>query len=204
MDTVSLVQHSRSHIATGLRGEVSGMTDRELRRRCQEKIETLHIPQPFSIDQVRAELEHERERALRSAPADASPGTPCGLWIALAEGDDGVSEQETTPLRQLHIIGHETGHLLLGHHGTYVSGDQLMGLLLPEVDPALLPDVPGCTVYTDDEEHEAEIFAALLLERITPRQAEATPPEQAQLTGRVEGVTGPGRLMSGAGPAPPR
>jgi hypothetical protein len=170
------------------------MTDRDLRRRCQEKIKTLHIPRPFSIDQLRAELEHQRARALQFTPIRTRPGTPCGLWIALAKADYIFYEQDTTPLHQLHIIGHETGHMLLDHHGTHITSDELIQLLLPSLDPDLIRSVLGRTTYTDAEEHEAETFASLLLKRIAPHHAEPMSPEQAELLGRVEGAFGPARL----------
>jgi hypothetical protein len=68
-----------------------------------------------------------------------------------------------------------------------------MGLLLPDLDPALVRGVPGSTIYPDAEEHEAETFASLLLERIALHQAEPMPPEQAELLGRVEGAFRPAR-----------
>ena len=136
---------------------------------------TLHIPRRLSIDQLRAELELERDRALQYTPIGTRSGGPCGLWIALAEGNDDFSKQDTAPLHELRIIGHETGHLLLGHQGTYVGGDELIRLLLPEFDSGLVPGVPGCTIYTAAEEDEAEIFASLLLERIAAVQPAPAP-----------------------------
>jgi hypothetical protein len=173
---------------------VSGVLDQQLRHRCQEKIKTLPIPRPFSLEQFRARLEHQRQRPLQLIPTRTRPDCT-GLWIAMADADYIFYEQDTTPLHQWHIVGHETGHMIFDHHGSPITDEEFTRLLFPSLDATLIRSVLGRSAYTDAEEQEAETFASILLDHIKapPPQAPPMRPEQAELLLRVEHAFGPAR-----------
>ena len=98
----------------------------------------------------------ERVAAWRGRPiqvlAFAFPqGELSGMWLALNGLDVVVFPQEASPLRRVAIIGHELGHMLLGHS----PGDAGAALsqAVPELDVARYL---GRTMYTEQAEAEAE------------------------------------------------
>jgi hypothetical protein len=167
---------------------VGGLHDDELRSRCHQTILALSIPSPFGLEPFRECLERHRGRPveliLRAMPTGCS-----GLWL----GDDGdadyiLCERRTTPLHQLHIVSHETGHMLFGHRGSAVS-TEFARLLFPGLNPEFVQAFLARSVYTEEEEQEAETFASLLLEyaaRLPP--ASGLAPDQAALLGKLEGA----------------
>jgi Zn-dependent peptidase ImmA (M78 family) len=104
-------------------------------------------------------------------------------------------QQNTPPFRQLHIIGHEVGHLLFGHAGIPTADDEI-ARMLAQHDPQVL-GVLSCGGRGNlREEHEAETFAATLLEYVAPDGDDLEPlftPEQAELVRRIESAFGAGR-----------
>ncbi|MFD0855722.1 hypothetical protein ACFQ07_26000, partial [Actinomadura adrarensis] len=128
-------------------------------------------------------------RALRVVPVAAMPDGLCGVCVSTAGADYVYIMAGTTPFHREHIALHEIGHLLAGHQGG-VGVEDLAGLLLPDLDPALVRAVLGRTSYTSEQEREAEYFATLVLERSLParRQADAAQPEAvlAEVLGRIE------------------
>jgi hypothetical protein len=169
--------------------------DRELRRRCEDKLRELYVPQPFELGAFLADLERVRERPVELMPITARPDSPCGLWISMPLADYIFYEQHTEPLHRTHIICHEVGHMLFGHRGRPWD-DAIIRLLMPSLDPKLVRSILGRNAYSTEEEREAETLASLLLERAaTPPPAPATPvPEHlAAVLSRVESTFGSGR-----------
>jgi hypothetical protein len=94
----------------------------------------------------------------------------------------------TTPLHQLHIQCHELAHLLHGHCGTGALDIEVAALLMPSLPSSVIERVLGRTVYSTDEEQDAELLASLIMGRIghirplrAPRSDMAAP--LAQLAG---------------------
>lgn len=174
-------------------GEVNCVPDRELRRRCQDKIKTLHVPRPFELALLLAELERVRGRPVELMPAATRPDSPCGVWVSMPGADYIFYEQGTESLHRAHIICHEIGHMLFGHHGGPWS-DDIIRLLMPSLDPALVRSMLGRSAYTNAEEREAETLASLILERaaLPPPPAPAHPmsPDAAAVLSRVESAFG--------------
>lgn len=107
----------------------------------------------------------------------------------MSDADCIFYEQDTTQLHQLHIIGHESGHMLFGHRGLPISEGEFAHLLFPDLAPELTSSFLARSAYTDTEEEEAETFASLLLDHIKPApRAPHLPPHQADLLHRVEGA----------------
>ena len=102
------------------------------------------------------------ERPIRLRPFNSGPGCPCGLWIGTAEADYIYHEAGTTPFHATHIALHEIAHMLLGHvHAD--AWDQLVGLLAPDLDQAIIRLILGRSAYSTAEERDAETVASLIL-----------------------------------------
>ena len=119
-------------------------------------VRELDIPAPFDLDEFVAGLERQRHRPIRLSPFSSGPGVPCGLWIGTAEADYIYHEQGTTPYHQTHIALHELAHMLLDHRGATQVWEGLVNLLVPDVDPQLVQLVPGRSMYTTEEEQDAD------------------------------------------------
>ena len=122
----------------------------------------LEMPVPFDLGQFVAGLERQRDRPIRLRPFTSGPGCPCGLWIGTANADYIHHEAGTTPFHATHIALHEIAHMLLGHQHT-AAWDQLISLLAPDVDQALIQLILGRSAYSTDEERDAETLASLIL-----------------------------------------
>jgi hypothetical protein len=112
------------------------------------------------------------------------PG-PFGVWIATEDTDYILYQLQTSKSHQDHIVLHELGHLLAGHHSDE-EDDDLLGELYPDVAPEALraryPDLAPDAVrralrrssYDTEQEVEAETVATIILEwasvldRVTP------------------------------------
>ncbi len=68
-----------------------------LRRRCEQKIRELHLPQPFDMDKLRQILAAERGKSLtfHPLPQPTSPGLPSGMWLATERGDHVFYDAQT-------------------------------------------------------------------------------------------------------------
>jgi hypothetical protein len=125
-------------------------------------VRELDMPVPFDLGQFVAGLERQRRRPIRLRPFSSGPGVPCGLWIGTAEADYVYHEAGTTPFHATHIALHELAHMLLGHLHT-AAWEQLIGLLAPDVDQALIQLILGRSAYSTAEERDAETLASLIL-----------------------------------------
>lgn len=80
-------------------------------------------------------------RPVRVRDADLGRGTS-GAWVRTATAD-WIFVNATRPERRLHVIGHEIGHILLGHH-----------------------DYAARSHYDDPDERDAELFGTHLVQRM--------------------------------------
>jgi hypothetical protein len=115
------------------------------------------IPHPWNLEQFRAALESHRGRTLLLQPA-ALPHGWAAVRVTTAGADSIVYDQAIDPQRQLHAIGHQLGHLLLGHQG---RDDRPS--LFPHLDPALAATAPVISRYAKADELEADTFASMLV-----------------------------------------
>jgi hypothetical protein len=125
-------------------------------------VEELHVPVPFGLSQFVTELERQRRRPIHLRPFTSGPGVPCGLWIGTVDADYIYHEAGTTPFHATHIAVHELAHMLLRHQHT-AAWDEIVALLAPEVDQALVQLILGRSAYSTIEEREAETLASLIL-----------------------------------------
>lgn len=126
----------------------------------------LPIPVPWDRNVFIENLGQMRGRAIRLVPADtaALADSPCGIWLACDDEDVILHETGTTDYHIDQIVGHEIGHILLGH-GRSASHpcDAAVCQALPDLDPDTVRAVLGRSHYAGDQERDAEMFASLLL-----------------------------------------
>ncbi|HEX3782343.1 MAG TPA: hypothetical protein VHX38_21980 [Pseudonocardiaceae bacterium] len=147
----------------------------QLRKRCRRRLADVVIPEPFSLQRFRAQVAESRGRPLHLhsvAPRPAS-GTPCGMWLATAGADHVFYVSGSSALHQQNIILHEIGHMLWDH-ALDVRSDLLAGLL-PDLDPNVVTRTLLRTSYSAPQEQEAEMMAAVILERAGWPSAGARP-----------------------------
>ncbi|WP_405487049.1 hypothetical protein [Streptomyces sp. NBC_00096] len=124
-----------------------------LRKRCESILSRLELPHPFSLDGLCDRIAEQRGRPIRlhPLPKEAAESGVCGLWVGTASVDYVFYEAQTTPLHREHIVLHEIGHILFGHHS-----------LEAEEAGGDVPTVLGRTNYTTRQEREAEMLASMI------------------------------------------
>jgi hypothetical protein len=131
---------------------------------CEDLAARLVIPEPWNfrtfIDAINP------NRRIELIPVSTQPGKPCGLLVSTDRADYICYAANTTPLHQLHIQCHEMAHLLRGHTGAAALDAQLAGAMMPSLPASVIERVLGRTVYSADDEHDAELLASLIMRRI--------------------------------------
>jgi hypothetical protein len=117
-------------------------------------------------------------------PAD-SPG---GLLVSTESADYIFYDSRISAMHQLHVIAHEIGHLLWEHGSGDDHAGPSRGPLPDEFSPALIRHMLGRSHYDDPEEYAAELFATLVLPRVSGWSPEppGVAPEAAALVARLE------------------
>lgn len=163
---------------------------REMWRGCDEIAATLTIPDPFDFQTFVDILGAERERPVELIPVTTEPGKPCGLLASTSCADYIFYAANTTAFHQLHIQCHEVAHLLRQHAGTSVLEATVASLLMPSLPAEVIERVLGRTVYSDEEEHDAELLASLIMRRVghTARPRRPVRPEMAETLSRLTTV----------------
>jgi hypothetical protein len=162
------------------------MRERELRKRCRDMLRQLDIQPPLDVAELCRRVGAQRGRPINLVAHPIPVPGPFGVWIATQNADYILYQQQTSKSHQDHIILHELGHLLAGHHSDE-EDDKLLGELYPDVAPEALrakyPDLAPDAVrralrrssYDTEQEREAETVATIILEwasvldRVTPR-----------------------------------
>lgn len=178
-------RHART-TSTGQKGTGMGMPTRQMWRTCEEIAASLTIPDPWDSETFVRILGDERGRRIELIPVVTAPGTPCGLLASTDRADYIFYAANTTTLHQIHIQCHEVAHLLRGHTGTMTLDSDIAALLMPSLPAALVERVLGRTVYSAEEEHDAELLASLIMRRIgriSARRKEVRPAAADDLRG---------------------
>ncbi|MEV4824524.1 hypothetical protein [Micromonospora sp. NPDC049274] len=144
-----------------------------LRKRCEQIVAQLEVPEPFDIQRLCEILGERRGRPIHLVPIKLPAHTVCGMCVPTGDFDAIFFEQDTSPLHQQLIIGHELGHLLAGHQATEVLDADASRLLLPDLDPELVQRSLGRSNYAAAEEREAEMIGSLLLQRLRGGRTDA-------------------------------
>ncbi len=157
---------------------------RSLRRRCEDNLAGIDVPEPFDLDAFAAVVAAHRGRPLTLRPQPGlGHGAPCGLWIALPEADYIFYDPGTSRLHAEHIVLHELAHMLSGHRTGLDLGNGALARLAPDIDPSAVSRILGRVKYTTAQEREAEMLASLIRAR-----AEGARPRSAGTLGRLADV----------------
>ncbi|MGW6709297.1 hypothetical protein ACWGDE_31040 [Streptomyces sp. NPDC054956] len=135
-----------------------------LRKRCEAILGRLELTHPFSLEVLCDRIAEQRGRPIRlhPLPKEAAESGVCGLWVGTASVDYVFYEAQTTPLHREHIVLHELGHILFGHHSLDAEDPTGSG-----EDGGQVPTVLGRTNYTTHQEQEAEMLASMIRTRTT-------------------------------------
>ncbi|MFI6041182.1 hypothetical protein ACIA8C_06080 [Nocardia sp. NPDC051321] len=139
--------------------------ERELRRRLRRLLVELDIQPPLDVATLCRRVGEQRGKPIQLVAHPIPIPGPFGAWIATATVDYILYQQETTKAHQDHIVLHELGHLLAGHHSDE-QDDSLMTELFPfsGLSPDDVRTVLRRTCYDTVEEREAETVATIILE----------------------------------------
>lgn len=165
------------------------MTRSTMRRDVRDALADVeaYLPVPWSIEELTEALGAHRARLIRLLPwtFPAAPEAPSGLWVATDQADYVFYDAEASPARREQIIGHELGHLLLGHTPRLSEAfDGLIEALAPSVSPELARQVLAMarTGYAEAEEAAAELFGTSLLRAAHTKRGPAEGGELGRLT----------------------
>ncbi|MFI6029429.1 hypothetical protein [Amycolatopsis magusensis] len=146
----------------------------EATARCEQLIETLPLQRPFVLEQFLATLAEQRGKRIELISSNLGIESPCGMLISTVEADYIYCGTTLSPLHQQHTVMHEVGHLLFDHCAgvgcgdtpTLAGGDAL-AMLMPTLSPELVRRVLGRSLHRCSHEREAELFASLVLARVS-------------------------------------
>jgi hypothetical protein len=169
---------------------VSTVRYRELRRRCDRHVRRLisngDLPDPFTLTEFLQRLAARRGRPIEVRPSEYVSGGACGMLLRLPDVDI-IVHARTAPLHEEHIVLHEVGHMLCEHNGqSGLLTSELMSLLMPDLDPALVHRMLNRRSYTEAEEQEAELLATVILERVADRRPAPEPVVDSALASQMD------------------
>ncbi|MFE0058728.1 toxin [Streptomyces sp. NPDC059003] len=175
----------------------------EVQERCREGLADLPIPNPFSVEQLRINMEKARGRRIIMQPIPDSLMTAsaaCGLRIKDTHFSVVLYRERPSAYLTEHVMLHELVHEWLDH-GTQLDADELKALI-PVFGPDLIKRVMvgEATVqaranYRTVEEKIAEFGASLI-----PRMARDVPSDD--MRGRLDDTLS--RPAGGSGYRPRR
>lgn len=202
-----------SRSKTGIR-IVNNAGTRTMRRLTSEIVQCLHSSGSESdlAPALSEALSRVRGRPVRLRQAVFPPKTASGLWIDAPDFDLIVYEQNTDPVHQRVIIGHEAWHMFAGHCGSPMAHGTAATRALNSGPAVLLGDFVRQVTETDaagrpavermdaalhiaalraespvDEEAEAEMFGLRLATALQASIVEArTTADPAGIAGRIQ------------------
>lgn len=145
------------------------MSLRRLRRRCEERLADLPLPDPFSVAGLVRNMEAARGRRIVLLPLPGHlrhPDTVCGLRVKTPDWTLVLFRRRATENQTNHTILHELGHEWFDH-GSSLTPEQLHRQI-PHLGPRLIARftsnvaVQARAHYATVEEREAEIAASLI------------------------------------------
>lgn len=141
------------------------MNLRVLRRRCEDRLREIEFPVPFDAATFCDALAARRGRPI-VLQSIVARGGPFGFWVPTPDRDYIFYERETSDWHQEHIVLHEACHMLWGHEPTPITAPDLAQLLVPSISPDTVRRMLQRRAYPEEQEHEAELLATLILERV--------------------------------------
>lgn len=136
-----------------------------VRARCAQALCSLTLPDPFDIETLACQVAAKRGRPVHLIPMRTATdeAAASGVWLATADADLVLYEQDTSALHQKLIILHELAHIWLGHQSPDGPGTRLPGRLFPDLSPELIETMLCRALFSDEQEQEAEMLASLIL-----------------------------------------
>lgn len=159
-------------------------------------IRTLPIPIPWDRDAFVQGIADMRGRPITLIATETVflADSLCGVWLEREHDDVILHERGASDFRVHQVVCHQIGHMVLGHHGGAcpqvcdVLVESALRHALPDLVPELVKTVLGSKDYGDEQEHEADLFALLLMNategkehsmnRKTPNRATASRSQQ--------------------------
>ncbi|NBE54383.1 toxin-antitoxin system, toxin component [Streptomyces boluensis] len=139
-----------------------------MRQLCGDLTADLEVTRPAPPEAIFTalcdHLSEKRGRPVEHRLVHFPQGLASGLWLNMEDRDLIVVEQQTGPLHQLVIFGHEVWHMTAGHCGSHTSGLNAAARLLgDETDvAAAVRSVAARTDFDRAEEEDAERFGQQL------------------------------------------
>jgi hypothetical protein len=160
---------------------------RHIRRKCARLVDRLPLESATSVISLCQELGDARRRPIVIAPMPSAGGGICGMWLSLETTDLVFYDQASTGTHREHIIAHELGHMICGHHGADVVDANTARHLFPDLAPELVRSALQRATYSDVQELEAEVTASLILQRLvlTRTQGERSVGESDATAARI-------------------
>jgi hypothetical protein len=140
--------------------------EKPLRRRCEERVEQLHLPYRFTTQELCDTIVRSRGKPIIVRPLRTSEVTdvPCGIRLETPDADLLFYEDRTSLLHKRHILTHELCHVICDHPGSLAvdtSAAEVLGF-----DPTLVLRMSGRAGYATEDEREAEMMATVIRQRI--------------------------------------
>ncbi|MEV4210186.1 hypothetical protein [Micromonospora sp. NPDC049662] len=132
-------------------------------RRCDGILRSLSISLPFTVDDFCAELQRARGRPLIVRVVQTRQADARAMWCRGATTDHILIGSAPPRLHRDHLVLHGIGHMVFDHIGRPAVARDIRNALRA-ADMASLRRSLKRVVYTQHEEHEAEVFATRLLE----------------------------------------
>lgn len=134
-------------------------------------VRTLPIPIPWDREAFVQGIADMRGRPITLIATETVclAGSLCGLWLAREDDDVILYERGASDFRIDQVVGHQIGHMVLGHHSGArsrargVRAESAWRRRQPDSAPELLNTVLDSRDYGDEQEHEADLFALLLM-----------------------------------------
>lgn len=166
---------------------------RELRRRCEERLNSIELPEPFDVRVFCNQVAMKRGRPIVLCPL-STDGAPYGAWLSTSSTDYIFYEEHTSGWHRDHIILHEVCHILCGHRGILLSQPDALGLLFPDLAPESVRSMLLRKAYREEEDQEAEVLASLILQRTSTgraRELQMHDPARESLQHQIDRSLGP-------------
>lgn len=164
-----------------------------MRRACAALVDDLALAVPAEPEQLISSLcscmGERLGKPVRHRFVSFPAGTVTGLWVATDTAHHLLCEEQTSSWHQILITGHEFWHMHRDHT-TPIGEDDAAQLLFSTLDPHTVARIVAARNYcTGPHEQEAELFATLLLNQVSPWLPTPTwtvPAHAAGVVGRLE------------------
>lgn len=142
--------------------------------RVRAVVDNLPLPDPFDVRALCELVAKKRGRTIKVLPYPERVVTearrvreplPYGMWLPGKRTDYIYYREDTSLAHQQHVILHELGHLCCRHYDDQFDDDSIEAF---HEAGRTVEDGLKRTVYSDDQERAAEMFAYLVEERLGP------------------------------------